>query len=219
MKAAQFDEHGQPVIRAFNAQRIADRDTDELLGMCHGLLADGVVNQLEAEYLRNWMAAREEVRSQWPGNLIHARLYEYLEDGVLDSDEKEELFEFMAQLTGHTDTPLPATTSTALPFDSPMPELTIDRTTFCLTGRFAFGSRKDCERLITSLGGLIHPRPLKKTECVLVVGFLGSTDWIHSSYGRKIEQAVSFRTEGRPIAIVSEDHWMQCCMTNLEELL
>lgn len=30
---------------------------------------------------------------------------------------------------------------------------------------------------------------------------------MHSSFGQKIEWAVRLRTEGRPVAIVSEQHW------------
>lgn len=214
MRKTGLDKHGQPINRAFNAQRIADRDTDELIGLCRGLMADGIVTQDEVEFLQQWVARTGSVRSQYPGNLIHARLCEYLEDGVLDADEKRELFDFMAQLTGHIDTPLPVAASTSLPFDSPMPELTIDRTSFCLTGRFAYGTRQDCSNLISSLGGYLKSTPTQ--SCIVVVGYLGSSDWIHSSHGRKIEKAVSFREQGHPVAIVPEDHWIECCLAQRE---
>lgn len=34
-----------------------------------------------------------------------------------------------------------------------------------------------------------------------------SRDGAHTTFGRKIEKAVSYREKGVPIAIVSEDHW------------
>jgi len=40
-----------------------------------------------------------------------------------------------------------------------------------------------------------------------VLGTFGSRDWVHTSFGRKIETAIRYRDKGAPIAIVSEDHW------------
>jgi hypothetical protein len=41
----------------------------------------------------------------------------------------------------------------------------------------------------------------------LICGHFGSTDWIHSSHGRKIEAAIDFRSNGYDIAIISERYW------------
>ena len=43
----------------------------------------------------------------------------------------------------------------------------------------------------------------------LVIGSLGNEDWMHSTFGRKIQQALDFNAKGRGIAIVSEDAWAQ----------
>lgn len=208
------DTNGQPCNRFFNAQRIADRATDELIGMCKGVLADGIVNEDEANVLMRWLRANEEAKAQWPGNIIHSRICEYLEDGVLDRDERDELFDFLASFTGKPGQPLEANLSTALPFDSPMPDLFFDGEAYCLTGRFAYGSRKECQLEIQALGGSIHKNPLK-SGCIVVVGTLGSRDWMHSTHGRKIEQAIKYRESGCPVGIISEDHWIDCLSKTL----
>jgi hypothetical protein len=41
----------------------------------------------------------------------------------------------------------------------------------------------------------------------VVIGTFGSRDWVHTSFGRKIEKAVDYRTKGYPLAIITEDHW------------
>ena len=41
----------------------------------------------------------------------------------------------------------------------------------------------------------------------LIIGSIGSDDWIHSSFGRKIEKALQFKKQGKNIIIISEDHW------------
>jgi hypothetical protein len=44
----------------FNRKAVDDRQIDTLMGLCKGLLADGRVNQLEAEYLQNWLAQNSQ---------------------------------------------------------------------------------------------------------------------------------------------------------------
>ena len=38
------------------------------------------------------------------------------------------------------------------PFDDPLPEINISRTTFCFTGAFNFGTREQCQEAVTSRG-------------------------------------------------------------------
>mgnify|MGYP005665887197 FL=1 len=37
----------------FNSKRVSDRNIDELIGLARGILADGKVDQQEAEYCKN----------------------------------------------------------------------------------------------------------------------------------------------------------------------
>lgn len=210
---AKRDENGQPLAR-FCAAHNVDRSIDELIGICKGVAADGTVIQAEAEFICQWLKANDHVRGTWPANIIRIRLAEYLEDGVLDADERAELFELMSQVTGQfCDTPT-MNFATALPFDQPLPDIIFMGNPFCLTGGFAFGSRPDCERAIESLGGRIVGAPVKK-GCTLIVGILGSRDWIHSTHGRKIEKAIDLRGDGCPVRIVPEDHWTDCLIKEL----
>jgi hypothetical protein len=41
----------------FNSKRVSDRNIDELIGLARGILADGKVDQQEAEYLQKWLIA------------------------------------------------------------------------------------------------------------------------------------------------------------------
>ena len=41
----------------------------------------------------------------------------------------------------------------------------------------------------------------------LLVGTVGSEEWLHSTHGTKIIRAVELKREGRPLAIVSERPW------------
>jgi hypothetical protein len=42
----------------------------------------------------------------------------------------------------------------------------------------------------------------------LVIGVYATDSWAHSTFGRKIEKAVTLRDRGRRIAIVGEQHWV-----------
>jgi len=37
-----------------------DRDVDELIGLCRGVLADGAVNSLEGQFLLGWLERRRD---------------------------------------------------------------------------------------------------------------------------------------------------------------
>jgi NAD-dependent DNA ligase len=96
--------------------------------------------------------------------------------------------------------------STALPLDDPPPTLTFGGWTYCFTGKFACGTRGQVEQVVRSLGAKVCTAPTLKTN-IVVIGSIGSRDWIHSTHGRKIESAVAMRERGHRIALVGEEHW------------
>jgi hypothetical protein len=148
---AELDPNGQPLNRYFNHSRLNDRKIDELIGLCKGLIADGVVNQAEAEFIQSWLRNNKEVSSKWPANVLYVRINEMLKDDILDQGEQKELFDTLMQLTGgaiieqkNTDTIL----STSLPLTKPNPKVIFKNRNFCFTGKFATGSRKKCESIV-----------------------------------------------------------------------
>lgn len=212
--SAHQDEHGQPRNTLFRARQNADRSIDELIGVCKGVAADGRVNQAEAEYLCEWLRANAHIRDLWPASVLRIRIAEYLEDGYLDQDEKQELFELLSQTAARRESTQAVNLSSGLPFDLPLPPLTFHGWSYCLTGRFNTGPRKNVVKFIESLGGAIVETP-RQAGSILVVGDIGSRDWIHSTHGRKIETAVELREKGHPVSIVPEYHWYECVCREL----
>ena len=78
----------------------------------------------------------------------------------------------------------------------------------CHTGTFMFGTRAAVERMTLKAGGMPVDSVTKKTD-LLVVGAMVSTDWAHTSFGRKIQRAAELQQSGHPIEIISEKRWMQ----------
>lgn len=198
------DPHGQPTSKAFNRRYRAGRDIDELLGICRGLAADGRVNVDEARFLERWLSLNRETASQWPANVLLGRLDRVLQDSVLDLKEEHELLDLLIRVTGGDASKLTeASLSTGLPFDVPIPEIKLTGSQVCFTGKLLFGARDACHQEVLKRGG-IPAETITKDLGYLVIGIVGSRDWLHSSYGTKIKKAVDYRESGLPLSIISE---------------
>jgi hypothetical protein len=178
-----------------------------MLGIAKGLLADGIVVEEEGRVLHEWGANHPDALSVWPANLIFSRVQQFFADGRIDAADREELKGILTALVGGTLTiQLGHEGASTLPLDSPPPAICWHDAVFVFTGKFAYGTRAHCEREVLQRGGIVEPRINCRTS-FLVIGTFSSEDWKHTSYGRKIEQAVALRDSGLPLRIVGEDHW------------
>ncbi len=206
------DPQGQPYNLRFNRARRAERDLSEMLGLVKGLLADGVVTEAESALLANWAEQHPDAVEQWPLPALKARLDQVFADGRVDEVERRDLAELLEAIVGGTaGIIIGEDAATELPVDQPPPALLWNESVFVFTGKFAFGPRAECERETLKLGGLCEANITRRTRYV-VIGTFGSRDWVHTSFGRKIEKAVEYRADGVPLAIVGEDHWANAVM-------
>jgi NAD-dependent DNA ligase len=183
-----------------------DRLVNELIGLAHGIIADGAVNQAEAEYLLKWIVANAEQTSNPVLGLLYGRVKKVLADGTLDPEEATDLLETLTRFSAGDFEIGEVQKSTSLPLRDPAPSVCFKGSTFCFTGTFGFGSRTDCEKAVKDRGGI--PGPLTQKTKYLVIGAYATESWAHSSFGRKIEKAVDMRASGIPIFIIGESHWV-----------
>jgi NAD-dependent DNA ligase len=195
--------------RSRNASRVQDRLIDELIGISRGVIADGVVDENEAIFIGQWIEKHREIAERWPVNVLYARLTEMLKDGVLSEDEQQELLGTLRNLTGERSLFQEPSRSTTLPVDQPEPEVQFAGKSFCLTGKFVYGSMLDCQETIAELGGEIDETPGMKTD-YLIIGELCSPDWVHTTFGRSIEKGVELKEQGAQLKIMTEEHWVNC---------
>ncbi len=211
-----FDADGQPLDVLLNRDNNLRKSVDLLAGISMGVLADGVVTDEEAALFAGQVERVAEMEPGWPVNVLLERVRAVFADGVVDEAERVELKGMMEALVGASGAAagIPAgeaLLSTALPFCSPPPLVVFPSKVFLVTGKFAYGARREVHREIESRGGLVSKSKGVTTRTdYLVVGAMASRDWKHTGMGNKIMRAVELREKGWPVRIVSEEHWVRC---------
>ncbi len=200
---------GMAAIHRYNLSRCADRDINELIGLCKGVIADGSITDQETIFLSQWLVSHKEASDIWPANILVSRINTILKDNIVDDNEKNDLFKMLSDISGGVD-PLPERyydKSINIAYDDPLPPISFVNKSFCLTGDFCYGPRSKCEDQILHRGGSVKKNVSLSLD-YLIVGTFGSTEWIHTSYGRKIEGAIGLKKTGKShVAIVPEEHW------------
>lgn len=189
------------------AHRRLVKASQTLMGICSGLIADGMIHEREVIYLRAWLAENEEVSTVWPGSSIAQRVAEIVADGVITQDERDSLLSLLQELTSEhfSDTGYSLPESPAGMFDDD-PCIIYPGRTFCFTGKFFFGTRASCERAVEKRGAVTQDSITRKVD-FLIVGGMTSPDWITSSYGLKLQKAKQLQDAGHDIVITTEKFW------------
>ena len=195
------------LLNRLSDDRITSRQIDELIGLARGVAADGDLNQAEVEFLQKWLAANAVISQQPLIRTLYQRINDVLADGVLDEEEKAALLETLNQFSNRDFELGEVLKPSTLPLCHPPPSLQFNGRAYCFTGTFNYGQRKDCEKAVVERGGACGSLT-RKTD-VLVIGAYVTDSRKHSSFGNKVLQASTWREEGRPIAIVSEQYWAQ----------
>lgn len=200
----------QDVAAAFASKnRALSRASQVLTGIVTGIVADGEIHDREIAMLSTWLTENAEVTQVWPGSAIAKLLREVLADGVITDEERAHLLKVLAQMAG-TDFVQTGSVSPEVA-DLPYGDWTHDSMAdlcLCLTGEFLYGTRAACEKLAEKAGARLASSVSKKVH-YLVVGTHVSPNWVTTSYGRKIQQAMELRTGGHSIVIVPERDWIR----------
>jgi NAD-dependent DNA ligase len=179
----------------------------ELLGLARGLMADQVLTNSEIHFLHDWLEQRYSMTSSFPGNVIHERIKDVLEDGVITEEERSHLVGTLNMLIEDRLEDLAEQVDlTELWFDE-VGLLDFNKTRFCLTGNFVYGPKDVCQSAIEQRGGIVSPAVGDELQ-VLVVGGLGVDEWRSGGLGTKIESAMKLRARRKSIKIIPEDSWV-----------
>ncbi|WP_083850322.1 BRCT domain-containing protein [Rhodovulum sp. PH10] len=199
------DVKGDQFYNRVGRDRIECRQIDELIGLARGIAADGLINQAEVQFLQKWLAANVEISDQPLIQTLYRRVNEVLSDGILDENEKSELFDCLATFADIGLELGEVLKPSSLPLCNPAPDLTFPGRRYCFTGTFTLGQRRACEQAVIDRGAQTGSQTQKTN--VLVIGSYVTESWKHACFGNKILQACEWRDRGLPICIVSEAHW------------
>ncbi len=184
------------------------RTSDQLIGLAQGILADGIVDQSEAELLQAWLRTNQRTENRYVSRLLD-QVERILEDGVLDEDEGLELRDALLNWTGGGGLDGEEYTTASLPLDPEPRTVHVAGSIFVFTGTGVFGTRKAMREATVGAGGTVQSGITMRTDYV-VLGTYVTPAWAHQSYGRKIEKSMEYRDEkGTGLCIVHEDDWME----------
>lgn len=188
----------------------------QLQGMIHGIMADNDISYKEIQQLMEWLKENNFLQGTYPFDEIYSLLTPILENGVIDSDEKNMLRAFFAtfidirssyNLNEFELKELQESYSIGgICATDPVIEFT-DKT-FSFTGTSTHGTRKEIAEMITNKGGIFNNGVTKKTD-FLIVGGEGNPCWAFSCYGRKVEKAMELRKQGQKIILVHEEDFLK----------
>ncbi len=193
--------------------QVTTNDIQTLQGICHGIIADGVIKDIEIYRLNKWLEDNQHMTSYYPYDEIRCLVMSVLSDGKIDDEERTRLLAYFNEYSNiATETILHeieekiASTNIA-GICTVDPQVEFCNKTFCFTGVAKSGTRDDLIKIVTNYGGIYNDNVIKSTD-YLIVGDNGNPCWAFACYGRKVEKAISMRKKGSRISIIHEfDFW------------
>lgn len=184
-----------------------ERACAQLLGLISGITADGQLHDLEIQFLRTWLAQNRRANEHWLGGRIAVQLDAALADGHISDAERTGLLQTLQGAVGVEFVETGCVTSDPIAFPVDDCEVSLNGAVACLTGKFHFGTRGDCEKATAAAGAVCVDSVTKKLT-YLVIGSAGATaSWKQASYGNKIDAAMKLKENGHPVCILDEDGW------------
>lgn len=184
-------------------------DLQILQGICHGILADGDINDKEIYDLQKWLNENEHLNTYYPYDEIRSLVLSVLSDKKVDEQEKVVLMAYFSQFAKIQDNEIRQKIQdntidvNISGLCTSEPNITFEGKTFCITGVLKRGNRENLQKDIIKLGGIPTDSITKKTD-YLIVGDNGNPAWAFSCYGRKVEKAINLRKDGHTITLVHE---------------
>lgn len=184
-------------------------DLQILQGICHGILADGEINDREIYDLQQWLNENEHLNTYYPYDEIRTLIVSILSDKKIDEDEKIILMAYFKQFVNVQNHEIKNMIEkkthdvNIAGHCTSEPDVSFENKTFCITGVLKRGNREALHRDIIKLGGFPTDSLTKKTD-YLIVGDNGNPAWAFSCYGRKVEKAINMRKDGHTIMLIHE---------------
>lgn len=186
-----------------------------LLGLVHGIMADGELSDREVASLNAWLEHNDYLKGTYPFDELESLLLDIMRDRHISEEERGRLTAFLSSVIEYRD-------SLNLTVDqfkglqeeysvggicAACPDVSFRHKIFVLSGEFVSGTKLAVSGTIHRLGGDVKETVSKYTD-YLIVGNRGNPCWKFSCYGRKIDAAMQLRKNGAKVQIINEnDFW------------
>lgn len=164
---------------------------NELQTIMRNAIADDQITEAETHEIYDWLTAHEELKGNFPFDVIYSTITDALADGILEPQELEQLLSVCQMLVD------PLHYLPRCNCDS------VDGKLVCLTGDFAAGDPEEIEAKLALQGAIIKDNVVLKLD-YLFVGSLGSAAWASGNYGAIVKKALEYQSRGKPIKIMLE---------------
>lgn len=177
---------------------------NEFFGILKGICSDKKLDFLEINRIERWIDQNADLADKFPVGPVYDRIRTAKIDGVIEQCEKDDLHSLLIDLTGERSD---IHGSVASFFSDTIDGFEHKNQNLCFTGKFLFGTRKQCEETAQKLGASTTSDVSRKVN-VIVIGTVTSRDWMFDTYGRKIETAINLRNSHGFPKILSEEQWV-----------
>ena len=170
----------------------------QFMAILEGIASDEIISDSEIKELKNWMSDCVQFQNAYPFNQILNKLERALSKQEISSVLETELLELIKNF-----------------FKPDLDQcefVALQDKVFCLTGNFNFGKRGELEKLIVLKQGIVSQSITKKVD-YLVLGDKGSAGYKYGKYGSKINKALTMRSNGHKIELLSETRLMELLKT------
>lgn len=184
-------------------------DLQRLKGIMHGILSDKMICDEEVMSLKKWLHDNQHLKGHYPYDELVAIIHGILEDCLISNKEKKLLERYFVEFIN--DASLSAYSTKEIneiksrislnALCAIEPNLAIEGKNIAITGQLKRHEKSQLIERIRSLGGKYKQHVTEELD-YLIVCDESALMWGFEPYGRKIDQALSLRASGHPIAIV-----------------
>lgn len=177
----------------------------QLIGIVKGISIDNEINAEELQYLDDWLEENNYLKNTWPYDELYNLVTSILQDRIVTKEESESLLHFCKAIS-HDDAAQSSNDfieALKTGFYQIDPAITVQESTFCITGLSKKYKRREIAEKIELFGGIVTDNVSSKLNYLIVCDEKNSC-WAFTCYGRKIEEAMKHRKKGMNLVIVHE---------------
>ena len=184
--------------RLYNLPLLEKKIIQELNDIAGQVVYDGVVDDSEVTFLRDWLGRHTEYAKKWPFTKLFRLLEQVLEDGKVDSDERLQLLMFLSGISSFGEESILTKT----------PSVVFADRSFLFCGDLELVTPDRAAEDVKRLTGRVASTADKGLD-YLVVGNLGKGSWEDSAHAVVIKMVRGNVEEGADTQLISEAEFVR----------